>query len=208
MEPGGERYDALMQRREFFRAAAAAGAPALARASEMRGQIRITGLETDLLRFPARHPYYDAIHTFGTEGGGVVLRVLTDAGITGWAYSSFGTIAGGPKVVQTILETEVKPVLAGQDPGFPKRLRADLWKALEYHGVQGVVQFAIAAAEIAVWDILGKAAHLRGAGDGGKGPPGDGGRQPGLPRERGYPPRPGVPGDGLLLVRRAARAAR
>ncbi|HZT33859.1 MAG TPA: mandelate racemase/muconate lactonizing enzyme family protein [Bryobacteraceae bacterium] len=149
-----------MQRREFFRAAAAAGAPALARASEMRGQIRITGLETDLLRFPARHPYYDAIHTFGTEGGGVVLRVLTDAGITGWAYSSFGTIAGGPKVVQTILETEVKPVLAGQDPGFPKRLRADLWKALEYHGVQGVVQFAIAAADIAVWDILGKAAHL------------------------------------------------
>ncbi|HWB98308.1 MAG TPA: mandelate racemase/muconate lactonizing enzyme family protein [Bryobacteraceae bacterium] len=149
-----------MNRRDFFQLAAAAGTPALAGAAALKGQLKITGLQTDLLRFPARRPYYDSIHTFGVEGGGVVLRLETDAGITGWAYTSFGTIAGGPKVVQTILETEIKPVLVGQDPSFPKKLRSDLWKALEYHGVQGVVQFAIAAADIAVWDILGKAAGL------------------------------------------------
>ena len=122
--------------------------------------MRITGLETDLLRFPPGRPFSDAIHKFGTESGGVVLRLTTDAGITGWAYSSFGAIAGGPRVVQTILEQEVKPVLLGKDPAFPKRLRSELWKATEYHGVQGVVQFAIAAADIALWDILGKAAGL------------------------------------------------
>jgi L-alanine-DL-glutamate epimerase-like enolase superfamily enzyme len=63
-------------------------------------------------------------------------------------------------VVQTILEHEVKPVLLGKDPAFPRRIRADLWKALEYNGVAGVVQFAIAAADIAIWDILGKSAGL------------------------------------------------
>jgi L-alanine-DL-glutamate epimerase-like enolase superfamily enzyme len=63
-------------------------------------------------------------------------------------------------VVQTILEQEIKPVLIGKDPAFPKRLRADLWKATEYQGVQGLGQFAIAAADIAIWDILGKAAGL------------------------------------------------
>ena len=150
-----------MNRRDFFRAGGAAAAlPAASWAEAAKGVMRITGLETDLLRFPPGRPFSDAIHNFGTESGGVVLRLTTDAGITGWAYSSFGAIAGGPRVVQTILEQEVKPVLLGKDPAFPKRLRSELWKATEYHGVQGVVQFAIAAADIAVWDILGKAAGL------------------------------------------------
>src|SRR5437868_13085309 len=69
-------------------------------------------------------------------------------------------IAGGPRVVQTILEQEIKPVLMGQDPAFPKKIRADLWRALEYQGVQGVTQFAMSVVDIAVWDILGKAAGL------------------------------------------------
>ena len=90
----------------------------------------------------------------------MVLRLRTDAGITGWASSSFGMIPGGPRVVQTILEQEIKPVLIGKDPAFPRRIRADLWKALEYQGVGGVAQFAIAAADIAIWDILGKHAGL------------------------------------------------
>lgn len=132
----------------------------LAVAAEARKQIKITGMETDVLRLPATSGTADAIHDFGTENGGVVLRLLTDAGITGWAYSSFGTIAGAPRVVQTILEQEAKSVLMGQDPAFPKKIRADLWKRLEYQGMQGVTQFALSAVDIAVWDILGKAAGL------------------------------------------------
>ena len=132
-------------------------APGLRAATEMKGQLKITGIETDLLRHPPGRPYWDAIHEFGRGSGGVVLRIMTNAGITGWAHSSFGMMDGGPKVVQTILENEVKPVLVGQDPAFPKRLRADLWKAVEYHGVEGVATFALAAADMALWDILGKA---------------------------------------------------
>ncbi len=147
-----------MQRRNFL---ASLASPALATAVEpLRKAVKITGLETDLLHMPPGNAIMDAIHTLGVDGGGVALRLHTDAGVTGWAYSSFGMIAGGPAVVQAILEKEVKPVLMGKDPAFPKRLRADLWKALEYHGVQGVTQFAIAAADIAIWDILGKLAGL------------------------------------------------
>jgi len=151
-----------MNRRQLLGSAAGlpVAAAALRAASAQQKQVRITGLETDVLKRPAGTTYYDAIHTFGGESGSVVLRLRTDAGITGWASSSFGMIAGGPDVVQTILEKEVKPVLMGQDPAFPRRIRADLWKALEYQGVGGVAQFAIAAADIAVWDILGKSAGL------------------------------------------------
>jgi L-alanine-DL-glutamate epimerase-like enolase superfamily enzyme len=151
-----------MNRRQLLCSAAAVpvAATALSAAAAQQKQIRITGLETDLLRRPPGTPYYDAIHAFGGESGSVVLRLRTDAGITGWASSSFGMIPGGPKVVQTILEQEVKPALLGKDPAFPRRIRADLWAALEYQGVGGVAQFAIAAADIAVWDILGKSAGL------------------------------------------------
>jgi L-alanine-DL-glutamate epimerase-like enolase superfamily enzyme len=132
----------------------------LAMAAEAKKQMKITGIETDLLRLPPVEFTGDAIHDFGSTPGGVVLRVLTDAGITGWAYSNFATIEGGPRVVQTILEYEVKPVLIGKDPAFPKRIRGELWRALEYQGMQGVTQFALSLVDIAVWDILGKAAGL------------------------------------------------
>jgi L-alanine-DL-glutamate epimerase-like enolase superfamily enzyme len=132
----------------------------LAKAAEAKKQMKITGIETDLLRLPQTDFTGDAIHDFGSAAGGVVLRVLTDAGITGWGYSNFGMVEGGPRVVQTILESEIKSVLIGQDPAFPKKIRADLWRALEYQGVQGVTQFAMSLVDIAVWDILGKAAGV------------------------------------------------
>jgi len=151
-----------MNRRQLLQSAAAlplAAAPFSAAAAQQK-QLKITGIETDRLKTPPGAPYYDAIHEFGVEGGSVVLRIRTDAGITGWAHSTFGMVAGGPQVVQTILEQEIKPVLLGKDPAFPRRIRADLWKALEYQGVGGVAQFAIAAVDIAIWDILGKHADL------------------------------------------------
>jgi L-alanine-DL-glutamate epimerase-like enolase superfamily enzyme len=132
----------------------------LSAAAGLRGQLKISAIETDVLRFPPGRRYSDAIHDFGSEGGALVLRVRTDAGITGWAESHFGMIAGGPRVLESMLHNEVAPVLAGQDPSFPKQIRRDLWRALEYQGVQGLAQFAMAAVDIALWDILGKAAAL------------------------------------------------
>ena len=151
-----------MNRRQLLQSAAALplAGRAFSAAAAQQKQLKITAIETDRLKNPPGSLYYDAIHEFGTQGGSVVLRIRTDAGITGWASSSFGMIGGGPQVVQTILEQEVKPVLLGKDPAFPRRIRADLWKALEYQGVGGVAQFAIAAVDIAIWDILGKQAGL------------------------------------------------
>jgi len=151
-----------MNRRQLLRSAAALplGAGALGAASVQQKQLKITGLETEVRKSNSGTVYYDAIHQFGTDGGSVVLRLRTDAGIMGVASSSFGMIGGGPRVVQSILENEIKPVLIGKDPAFPKRIREDLWKALEYQGVGGVTQFAIAAVDIAVWDIVGKNAGM------------------------------------------------
>jgi L-alanine-DL-glutamate epimerase-like enolase superfamily enzyme len=149
-----------MNRRQLLTATAAAALPMPPATAALNKQIKITGIETDLLKMPPKEPNYDAIHKLGVDSGMVVLRIKTDAGITGWASTNFGMIAGGPRVVQTILEHEVKPIITGMDPSYPRKIRAELWKALEYHGVGGVVHFALSATDIAIWDIMGKAAQL------------------------------------------------
>jgi L-alanine-DL-glutamate epimerase-like enolase superfamily enzyme len=68
-----------------------------------------------------------------------VLRLKTDAGITGWATMPFGTMEGGPLVLQSILQSEVRQVLwdriqlrmvdsavlAPQNPGMGTELRPE-----------------------------------------------------------------------------------
>ncbi len=151
-----------MDRRELLRSAAvlpAMGA-ALSVAAEQQKELKITGVETDLLKPPPGAPFYDALQTLNVDKASVVLRIHTNAGITGWASSWFGNRGEGARVVQAMLEYEVKPVIMGKDPAFPRRIRAELWKAMNYQGVTGIAQFALAATDIALWDILGKNAGL------------------------------------------------
>lgn len=106
-----------MNRRQFFGISAAATAiPAFAAAADLQKQIRITSLETDILRFPAEKIYYDAIHTMGGAHEGLVLRLHTSAGITGWASSSLALIPGAGAALQQIVQNALRPVLTGQDP--------------------------------------------------------------------------------------------
>ncbi len=154
-EIAAEIQSPAMRRRNFLSLL-----PALAIAAEQRRSLKITGLETTLTIHPPGKPIYDALQTLDVHSGSVALRLLTDGGITGYATSTFGAVEGGPKVVQTILEEEVKPLIIGQDPAFPKKIRAVLHKGLQYQGLTGITQFAIAAADIAVWDIIGKNAGL------------------------------------------------
>ncbi len=151
-----------MNRRQLLCSAAALPSlqAALSVAAEQKKEMKITGVETDLLKPPPGEPIYDALQTLDVDTGKVVLRIRTDAGITGWASSSFGNRGEGARVVQSIIENEVKPVVMGKDPAFPRGIRAELWKAMNYHGVTGVGQFAMAATDIALWDILGKNAGL------------------------------------------------
>ncbi len=118
--------------------------------------IRIESVETFVLAFETKNPIRDAIHTF-SDRGGVVTRVHTNVGITGHSYTYFGTIPAGPKVVAKIIREELYPVIKGEDPFFVKRIRDRMWRATEYHGVTGVVQFGIAAVDNAIWDIVGRA---------------------------------------------------
>lgn len=154
-----------MNRRNFFKAAAASAAfPVVSQlqalSAEVTDGIKITGMETEVLRMPPGKFFMDAIHRFGAENGGVVLRLTTNANITGWGYISFGFETGGPRVVEDILQGMLKQALIGQDPTLSKKLRKDMWRAAEYSGTSGLVTCAMAAVDMALWDIVGKVAKM------------------------------------------------
>jgi L-alanine-DL-glutamate epimerase-like enolase superfamily enzyme len=154
-----------LNRRNFFKLTSAGAAfPILQQiqtlSAEVTQGVKITGMETEVLRMPPGKFFMDAIHRFGAENGGVVLRLTTNANITGWGYISFGFETGGPKVVEDILQGMLKPALIGQDPTLSKKLRKEMWRAAEYSGTSGLVTCAMAAVDMALWDIVGKMAKM------------------------------------------------
>src|SRR5260370_41654581 len=87
------KHNVFMNRRHFVAGASLGGLTrGLALPAEARKQIKITGMETDLLRLPPSPHTRDAIHDLGSAAGGVALRLLTDAGLTGCGPSPFGTV--------------------------------------------------------------------------------------------------------------------
>jgi L-alanine-DL-glutamate epimerase-like enolase superfamily enzyme len=83
-----------------------------------------------------------------------VVRVLTDAGLTGigeaFAY-------GAPLAVANVVDESLAPLLRGQDPTRIEALTDLMHRGTMVYGRRGLVMFAISGVEIALWDLLGKA---------------------------------------------------
>lgn len=86
----------------------------------------------------------------------VLVEVRTDAGITGVGE----TLARfSPKAYADLIETSLRPRLIGQDPRNIAALWQSMRRALSGRA-GGVLIEAIAGVDIALWDIMGKAAGM------------------------------------------------
>ena len=87
----------------------------------------------------------------------VVVEVSTDAGITGMGF------ANAPPRMGTIISQFVEHVFGPMAVGADPRLTGDLWHRLQTQAVprrggDGIARYALAALDMAFWDIKGKAA--------------------------------------------------
>ncbi|MFH1572025.1 MAG: mandelate racemase/muconate lactonizing enzyme family protein [Gemmatimonadota bacterium] len=116
--------------------------------------MRISAVTALVLRLPEVTAACD-----GTQDT-CLLRVDTDAGITGW-----GEVDSAPTVVRAIVEAPLSHqicnglanVLVGQDPLAVEACMARMWEAANYYGRAGVGTHAMAGVNLALWDIAGKA---------------------------------------------------
>jgi L-alanine-DL-glutamate epimerase-like enolase superfamily enzyme len=88
-----------------------------------------------------------------------IARIRTDAGIEGLGYAlAFG--GGGVEAIHAYLDTRLAPLLRGEDPLFVERLWERMFRADRGIRRQGIAAYAVSAVDIALWDIVGKAAGL------------------------------------------------
>ena len=74
-------------------------------------------------------------------------------GFTGHGYAY--TIGRGGQAVRALVEHDIAPLLVGRDASEIEELWRLMWQRLLYVGRGGLASFAIAAADVALWDLRG-----------------------------------------------------
>ena len=117
--------------------------------------MRITDIASCVLTVPTREPMARNY----PQQKLVVAEIATDEGVRGLGYSLvFG--GGGAEAVHAYLEARLKLLLLGEDPLYVERLWEKMFRADMGIRKQGAAGYALAALDIGLWDIAGKAAGL------------------------------------------------
>ena len=114
--------------------------------------MRVTGIRARAHRLPLHRAWDGGVD----RNDIVVVEVDTDTGLTGTGFSWTPLI--GARAVHALIEDDLRPALLG-GPAHPSR-----WDELRHHlreaGTTGLTLMALAAVDIALWDLTAKAAEL------------------------------------------------
>jgi len=120
--------------------------------------MRITRLESHLLRLPLERP----ITSLGSAAIDHVFALLvhldTDTGLRGLGFAY--TLQGGGRALKVVVDDDLAPLVVGEDPLDHERLAAKVYWRLQSVGRLGLVAQAYSAIDLALWDLKGKAAGL------------------------------------------------
>jgi len=113
--------------------------------------MKIERVETTYHRLPLE-PMGDAGHgAIDTEE--LITVDLHAEGLTGHGYAY--TIGHGGRAVWSLLDEDIVPLILGQDATDISGLWELMWQRLLYVGRGGLASFAIAAVDVALWDLYG-----------------------------------------------------
>jgi hypothetical protein len=118
-----------------------------------KATMKVTAIETAVLHVPCPRPM-----SLEFEDHRMVAAFIdTDEGVRGFGYSlAFG--GGGAEAIQVYLETRLKPLLVGEDPRMVGKLWEKMFRADRGIRRVGLAGYAVAALDIALWDLAGKVA--------------------------------------------------
>lgn len=113
--------------------------------------MKIEHVETGYYRLPLE-PMGDAGHGFIDSEELITLKLRAE-GLEGHGYSY--TIGRGGQAIRALIDHDIAPLLIGQDASNIQGLWELMWQRLLYVGRGGLASFAIAAVDIALWDLYG-----------------------------------------------------
>ena len=120
--------------------------------------MKISGCQTRLLYTPANDPLANSLPDTGRQQAFVTLEMTTDEGVDGVGLTFIPALEAVPLTGALRMSVDaLAGMTVGEDPmeieGIVKRLEADFSGA----GPGGLLAMALAAVDMALWDIKGKA---------------------------------------------------
>lgn len=118
--------------------------------------MKIAAVDTVLYRVPLDEPLEDAVHGTHTHFELIACTIHADDGVYGTGYTYTGGFGGS--AIASMVKTDLAPFLVGKDPeGITSLWNALNWR-VHYVGKGGLASFAVAALDVALWDMRGKRA--------------------------------------------------
>lgn len=118
--------------------------------------MKITHIDVEFTSVAKHRPIRDALQILDRNGSTRV-TIHTDDGISGTSDTYFGRVAASPSVLAALVRDELAPEIIGDDPFLIRAIRGKLQALTDYHGTAGFATFGIAAIDLALWDLMGKA---------------------------------------------------
>src|SRR5580704_16182472 len=126
------------------------------------GNLKIRSLEPFILHVPVTSgSISDSTHTV-THWGVVGTRIVTDSGLIGFGFTGTHSHLPTDRLITSCIAESYAPLLIGEDASDGHRLWRKLahFPAVRWVGRAGITQLALAAIDIALWDLRAKAAGL------------------------------------------------
>ncbi len=111
-----------------------------------------------LFRLPLDQVLQDANHGLQTHFELVTATLTLSDGAEGTGYTY--TIGKGGHAIRAMIEHDVAPFLRGREAGDVEALHDAMQMDLHWVGRGGIAAFAIAAVDVALWDLRGRAEGL------------------------------------------------
>ena len=120
---------------------------------------RVQQIRLEHYDIPLPQVLSDSTHGRIASFGLNTARVTTEEGLEGLGYSYVvGNIGGS--AIHSLLRDNLAPFLRNTDPVAINTLWYQMWWYVHFVGRGGLASFALATLDIALWDLLGKAAQL------------------------------------------------
>ena len=124
--------------------------------------MKITSVEPFILHVPVNSAFIsNSTHTI-THWGVVGTKIVTETGLAGYGFTGTHAHLPSDRLVTSCISESYAPLLLGEDAQDGDRLWLKLarFPAVQWVGRAGVTQIALAAIDIALWDLRAKAAGL------------------------------------------------
>lgn len=117
--------------------------------------MRVTQLHTKMVSLPLEAPLRTAIHEISSVCC-LLVTLDTDAGLSGEGYG----FCFHPERLQSLAQfvDSLAPLVVGRDPHHVEEIWADTLRELNFYGQAGIAVLAMNPIDIALWDLVGKAA--------------------------------------------------